>query len=91
MNPYIANFLLLVISSQKSRVSARKLTATSTLASDGDDHRGSLGTRSLKYDELESSTQIDATVNGGCIKVGMRWTFRVCSRAKSIEIGRGDR
>ncbi len=39
------------------------LTATSTLASGGDDRRGSLGTASTKYDGLNSSTQIDVTVN----------------------------
>jgi hypothetical protein len=33
-----------------------KVTATSTLASGGDDHQGSLGTASSKCDGLDSST-----------------------------------
>jgi hypothetical protein len=56
-----------------------KLTATSTLASGGDNRRGSLGTASSKYDGLDSSTQIDVTVNGGRLKFFMRLTSRVWS------------
>jgi hypothetical protein len=55
------------------------LTATSTLASGGDDRRGSLGTAILKYDGLQSFTKIDVTVNGGHLKFVMRLIFRVWS------------
>ncbi len=48
------------------------VSATSTLASGGDDRRGSLGTASSKYDGLDSSTQIDVTVNGGRLEYVMR-------------------
>jgi hypothetical protein len=55
------------------------LTATSTLASGADDRRGSLGTATSKYDGLDSSTQIDVTVNGRNLKFVMRLISRLWS------------
>ncbi len=53
--------------------------ATSTLPSDGDNRRGSLGTIISNYDGLDGSTQIDVTENGARTKVAIRMISRVWS------------
>jgi hypothetical protein len=45
----------------------------------GDNRRGSSGTTSSKYYGVDGSTQIDVTVNGGCVKVALMLISKVWS------------
>jgi hypothetical protein len=55
------------------------LSATSTLASGGDDRRGSLGTASSKYNGLDSFAHFDLTVYGGRLRFVMTLIFTIWS------------